>query len=104
MGKPSKAKEKHMKIKDITANDGRVTLEGRIVTCECRETKSGKGMIIYELYDGTGTITCKSFAKDSKEGKEITEKIKNAKAIKLIGKAGLDTYAGDVTVIANTII
>ena len=104
MGKPSKAKEKQIKIKDITANDGRVTLEGRIVTCECRETKSGKGMIIYELYDGTGVITCKSFAKDAKEGQEITEKIKNAKAIKTIGKAGLDTYAGDITVISNTII
>ena len=104
MGKPSKAKEKQIKIKDITANDGRVTLEGRIVTCECRETKSGKGMIIFELYDGTGVITCKSFAKDAKEGQEITEKIKNAKAIKTIGKAGLDTYAGDITVISNTII
>ena len=32
------------------------------------------------------------------------KKSKNAKAIKIIGKAGLDTYAGDVTVIANTII
>ena len=104
MGKPSKAKEKHIKINDITANDGRVTLEGRIVTCDVRETKSGKGMIICELYDGTGTMTCKSFSKDLAEGKEIVEKIGNAKTIKLIGKAGLDTYAGDVTVIANTII
>ena len=104
MGKPSKAKEKKVKIKDITANDGRVTLEGRIISNQARETKSGKGMIILELYDGTGTITCKSFAKDIKEGNEIVEKIKNAKAIKLIGKAGLDTYVGDVTVIANTII
>ncbi|CDB32352.1 dNA polymerase III polC-type [Clostridium sp. CAG:575] len=104
MGKKSRAKEKLIKIKDITANDGRATLEGRILTCECRETKSGKGMIIFELYDGTGVMTCKSFAKDIKEGNEITEKIKNAKAIKITGKAGLDTYAGDVTVIANTII
>lgn len=104
MGKPSKAKEKHMKIKDITANDGRVTLEGRIVTTDVRETKSGKGMIIFDLYDGTGTITCKSFAKDYAEGQEIVEKIKTATAIKTIGKAGLDTYAGDITVIANTII
>ncbi len=104
MGKKSRAKEKLIKIKDITANDGRATLEGRILTCECRETKSGKGMIIFELYDGTGVMTCKSFAKDIKEGNEVTEKIKNAKAIKIIGKAGLDTYAGDVTVIANTII
>ena len=104
MGKPSKAKEKHVKIKDITANDGRVTLEGRIVTTDVRETKSGKGMIIFELYDGTGTITCKSFAKDYAEGQAIVEKIKTAKAIKTIGKAGLDTYAGDITVIANTIL
>lgn len=104
MGKPSKAKEKHINIKDITANDGRVTLEGRIVTCEVRETKSGKGMLIFDLYDGTGTITIKSFAKDLKEGQEMIEKIEKAKAIKVIGKAGLDTYAGDITVISNTII
>ena len=45
-----------------------------------------------------------TFAKDAKEGTDICEKIKEAKAIKAIGKAGLDTYAGDVTVIANTII
>lgn len=104
MGKPSKAKEKQVNIKDITANDGRVTLEGKIVTSEVRETKSGKGMLIFSLYDGTGIITIKSFAKDLKEGQEMIEKIQNAKAIKIIGKAGLDTYAGDVTVIANTII
>ena len=104
MGKPSKAKEKKIKIKEITANDGRVTLEGRILTSEVRETKSGKGMLIFDLYDGTGTIVCKSFAKDIKEGNEILEKLQKAKAIKLTGKAGLDTYAGDVTVIANTII
>ena len=104
MGKPSKAKEKLINIKDITANDGRVTLEGRIVTSEVRETKSGKGMIIFDLYDGTGTITIKSFAKDLKEGQEVIEKLQKAKAIKTIGKAGLDTYAGDVTVIANIII
>lgn len=104
MGKSSKAKEKHVNIKDITANDGKVTLEGRILTSEVRETRSGKGMLIFDLYDGTGTITIKSFAKDLKEGQEMIEKIKNAKAIKVIGKAGLDTYAGDVTVIANTIM
>ena len=104
MGKPSKAKENKVNIKDITANDARVTIEGRIVSAETKETRTGKGMLIFEIYDGTGMITCKSFAKDLKEGKEIIEKIKEAKAIKIIGKAGLDTYAGDVTIISNTII
>ncbi len=104
IGKPSKAKENHVKIKDITANDGRVTLEGRIVTCQLRETKSGKGMIIFDIYDGTGVITCKSFSKDIAEGNDITSKMEEAKIVKIIGKAGLDTYAGDITVIANTIV
>ena len=102
-GKTSKAKENKKKIKDITSNDARVTLEGRIVNSECRETKTGKGMLIFELYDGTGIITCKSFAKDITEGNEVLEKIKSAKAIKVTGKAGLDAYAGDITIMANII-
>ena len=60
-------------------------------------------MIIFEIYDGTGLITIKSFAKDLKEGQEIVSKIQETKIVKVIGKAGLDTYAGDITVIANTI-
>ena len=103
LGKITKAKENNKKIKDISAEDLRVTLEGRIVTSECRETKAGKGMIIFELYDGTGVITCKSFAKDITEGNEALGKIKSAEGIKVTGKAGLDAYAGDITVIGNTI-
>ena len=39
---PIKKEENNMKIKDITSNDARVTLEGRIVNAECKETKTGK--------------------------------------------------------------
>lgn len=104
LGKASKTKEKFIKIKDITATDGRVSIEGRVVNVDVKETKSGKGMIVLDLYDGSGTIVCKSFSKNLEEGKEIVEKIRNANTIKLIGKAGLDTYVGDITIIANTII
>ena len=102
-GKASKAKEKKLKIKEIDANSGRITLEGRVVSSECRETKTGKGMLIFELYDGTGIITCKSFAENATIGNQILEKIKTAKAVKATGKAGLDAYAGDITVMANII-
>lgn len=103
-GKPSKAKETLFKIKDITSNDSRVTIEGRIVSCECKETKTGKGMLIFEIYDGTGIMNCKAFAKDITEGNEVSEKIQSAKAIKVTGKSGMDSYAGDLTVMANIII
>ena len=103
-GKPSRAKETLFKIKDITSNDSRVTIEGRIVSCECKETKTGKGMLIFEIYDGTGIMNCKAFAKDIAEGNEVSERIQSAKAIKVTGKSGMDAYAGDLTVMANIII
>ena len=103
-GKPSRAKETLFKIKDITSNDSRVTIEGRIVSCECKETKTGKGMLIFEIYDGTGIMNCKAFAKDITEGNEVSKKIQSAKAIKVTGKSGMDAYAGDLTVMANIII
>ncbi len=103
IGKPSKAKENHVKIKDINANSGKVTIEGRIVELDSRDTKSGKKIIIMDVYDGTGIMTCKSFT-TMEEAEEILEKIEKVKAIKIIGKAGLDTFAGDVTIIANSII
>ena len=103
-GKPSRAKETLFKIKDITSNDSRVTIEGRIVSCECKETKTGKGMLIFEIYDGTGIMNCKAFAKDITEGNEVSGKIQSAKAIKVTGKSGMDAYAGDLTVMANIII
>ena len=81
-----------------------VTLEGKVTTCDVRETKSGKGMIIFEIYDGSGLITVKSFAKDLKRRKRNSIKNSRCKIVKVIGKAGLDTYAGDITVIANIII
>ena len=104
LGAISKSKENKVKIKEISADNKRITLEGRIVSCEARETKTGKGMLIYDIYDGTGIITCKSFTKNIQEGNEVAQKIKNASGIKTIGKAGLDAFAGDVTVIANTIL
>ena len=104
LGTLSKAKENKVKIKDITAENKRITIEGRIVSCDARETKTGKGMLIYDIYDGTGIITCKSFTKNIEEGNEVADKIRNASGIKTIGKAGLDAFAGDVTIMANTIL
>lgn len=82
MGKPSKAKEKHIKIKDITANEGRVTLEGRLVTSDVRETKSGKGMIIFELYDGSRNYNLQIICKRPKRRKRNSRKIAKCKSNK----------------------
>ena len=102
LGKQTKAKENKVKIKDITPSDTRITLEGRVSNLEKRMTKSEKVLLIFELYDGTGTITCKSFTVPE-DSQNVITKLEEANTVKIIGTAGVDSYAGDVTVIGNTI-
>ena len=102
LGKQTKAKENKVKIKDITPSDTRITLEGRVSNLEKRMTKSEKVLLIFELYDGTGKITCKSFTVPE-DSQNVITKLEEANTVKIIGKTGVDSYAGDVTVIGNTI-
>ena len=102
LGKQTKAKENKVKIKDITPSDTRITLEGRVSNLEKRMTKSEKVLLIFELYDGTGKITCKSFTVPE-DSQNVITKLEEVNTVKIIGKAGVDSYAGDVTVIGNTI-
>ena len=102
LGRETKAKQNNVKIKEITPSDARITLEGRISNIEKRMTKTEKVLLIFELYDGTGTITCKSFTVPE-EAEQVISKLEEANTVKLIGKANLDAYVGDVTLIANTI-
>ena len=102
LGKQTKAKENKVKIKDITPSDTRITLEGRVSNLEKRMTKSEKVLLIFELYDGTGKITCKSFTVPE-DSQNVITKLEETNTVKIIGKAGVDSYAGDVTVIGNTI-
>lgn len=102
LGKESKSKENKVKIKEITPSNSKITLEGRISNLEKRLTRTEKVLVIFDLFDGTGTICCKSFT-TKEEADNIISKLEKSDTVKIIGKANLDTYAGDVTVIANTI-
>lgn len=102
LGKESKTKENKIKIKEITPSNARITLEGRISNLEKRLTRTEKVLVIFDLFDGTGTICCKSFT-TKEEAEDIISKLEKSDTVKIIGKANLDIYAGDVTVIANTI-
>ena len=104
LGNPSKAKENKVKISEISAGNAKITIEGRIVSVNVIETKTGKGMITFELYDGSGIITCKGFTKNIEEGNVAVEKIKSESGIKVTGRAGLNNFSNDVEVMADKII
>ncbi|TCU75805.1 DNA polymerase III catalytic subunit PolC type [Tissierella praeacuta] len=102
LGRSSKIKDSITKITDITPYEGKVAIEGEISNIESRELKSGKILVSFDLYDGSSSITCKSFIKGEDIG--VLDKIKNAKGVRLSGNAAYSKFSGEVEIIANTII
>ena len=102
-GRSLKLKEQLVKVIDLSVDSGKVVLDGEILNIDSRELKSGKVLVMFDLYDGTSTITCKVFSEGDKS-KELIGKLKGAKGVKLEGTAQFDPFAKELGVIANIII
>lgn len=103
LGRSMKIRENTIKVEDITIDSGKIALEGEIVHTDSRELKSGKVLVMFDLYDGTSTITCKSFVEADK-AKEVLNRIQEAKGVKISGTAQYDPFAKEIGVIANIIL
>ena len=77
-GRTDKIKDKTVKISDLTPDYGRVAIEGKVISVDSRELKNGKTLAMFNLYDGTSTITCKSFIEAEKVN-QVMRKIKGSK-------------------------
>ena len=75
LGRNKKTKEPIVKIVDLSVDYGKIIIEGKITNINTRELKNGKTLIAYDVYDGTSTITCKSFVEMEKINK-VMRKIK----------------------------
>ncbi len=105
IGRSGNIKEQVVKIKDLTADYGKVALEGKVISTDSRELKNGKTLAMFNLYDGTSTITCKSFIDPTKQDLEgILKRIKNSGRLKIQGNAQYDNFAKEIGVIANVVV
>ena len=115
-GRSLNLKEQLTKIQDIGVESGNVLLQGKILKVKLddkdddinldikvRELKNGKFLVIFSVYDGTGTIDCKVFAQADKVDK-IKKRLKNAPEVRIAGTAQFDPYAKQLGILANTIL
>ena len=65
-GRSLKLKEQLVKVIDLSVDSGKVQLDGEILNIDSRELKSGKVLVMFDLYDGSSTITCKAFSEGDK--------------------------------------
>ena len=103
LGRNPNIKENIVNVADLTVDSGKVALNGEILNTDSRELKSGKFLVTFDLYDGTSTITCKSFV-EAEKVKNVLGRLKNAKGVKLSGTAQFDPFAKELGVIANVIV
>ncbi len=103
LGRNTNIKEQQVKIEELSIDDGRVMLSGDVLNMDSRELRSGKTLMTFDLYDGTSTLTCKAFLQPDK-AENVLKRVKKAKGLKIVGNAQFDQYAGELTVMANTII
>ena len=103
IGRSANIKEQIVKVKDLTADYGKVAIQGKVIKTDSRELKNGKTLVMFDVYDGTSTITCKSFVEPEKVSK-VMQRIKAGIRIKLQGNAQYDNFAREIGVIANIVI
>ena len=103
VGRLANIKEQIVKIKDLTPDYGKVALQGKVIRTDSRELKNGKTLVMFDVYDGTSTITCKSFVEPEKVQK-VMGRIKKGIRVKLQGNAAYDNFAKEIGVIANIVI
>ncbi|QAT39879.1 DNA polymerase III subunit alpha [Clostridium sp. JN-9] len=103
LGRNPRIKEPVIKITEITPDEGRVAIQGEISNIEAKELKSGKTLVSFDLYDGSSSMTCKSFLKPGEDIK-VLSRLEKAKGVRLAGNAGYSRFTDEIEIIANTII
>ena len=78
LGRNQNIKDPLTKVVDVSIDSGKICLEGEVINTDSRELKSGKFLYMFDLYDGTSTITCKAFIEKEKF-KQVTRKNKRGK-------------------------
>ena len=102
-GKSANIKEQVVKVADLNSDYGKIALEGKVIGTDTRVLKNGKTLVVFNLYDGTSTITCKAFVPPEKVD-DVVKRIAESTRLKIQGNAQYDMYAKELGVIANVIV
>lgn len=103
LGRNANIKDTIVKVSDVSIDSGKIALEGEIINTDSRELKSGKFLVMFDLYDGTSTITCKAFV-EAEKAKVVLGRLSDAKGVRISGTAQFDPFAKELGVIANVIV
>lgn len=97
-------KGKAIKVSEITQETTNVLIEGEVIRTDSNDMRKDptKSILMFDVYDGSSTMTCKAFVKKD-DLKGIIKKI-DGKFVKVDGVAGYDNFAKEITIMSNIIM
>ncbi len=101
--KKAKITDKIVKVKDVNMDSGKVVICGEIIKKEFKELKSGKFLLMANVYDGSSTITCKAFI-EADDKNRIEERINSVPRVTVSGDAQFDPFSKEVTIMARIVM
>ncbi|WP_089973026.1 PolC-type DNA polymerase III [Lihuaxuella thermophila] len=95
--------EEPVPIVQITEEERRIVVQGKVFKSEVRELKSGRKLLTFNLTDFTSSIACKMFARD-KEQAAVFSLIKDGDWLKVRGSVQFDTFSRDLVLMCNDLV
>lgn len=101
--KKAKISDKIIKVKDVNMDSGKVVICGKIIKEELKSLKTGNFLLMINVFDGSSTITCKSFINQDEKDK-IMERIHSTPRVTIAGDAQFDPFSKEVVIMARNVI
>ncbi|NLY11462.1 MAG: PolC-type DNA polymerase III [Firmicutes bacterium] len=86
-------------IKEILEEERGVIIEGEIIAKEVRQTRTGKTLLTFDIYDRTDSITCKLFVDSSEDLPDVTE----GHWFRIKGNIQYQAYEGELSMMVQQI-
>ncbi len=90
-------------IRDSIVKEEEIIIAGEVLVAEDRDTKSGKKLLIFDLYDGTSAVTIKIFCKPEFYEEKLENLVKKGNGVIVGGKVIYDEFSNELTVMASEI-
>ena len=92
------------KLIDIQPEKTVVHVEGKVVKMnDVRQTKTGRFIVSFDIYDGSTTLNCQSFVNEDAKAK-AEKNLKPGTWVKVEGNAGFNDFIKEININANTVV
>lgn len=88
-------------IKEIEEEEKAVVIEGEIIVFEKKVLRTGRQLLLMDIYDKTGTMNARMFIDANQQ---VSPQLKNGAYVKLKGSVQLDKYSQDLCLFINHIM